>query len=355
VDTLKIAIIGTVGVPASYGGLETLVEYLLEDNYHEITVYCSGLHFRERVKSYKSAELIYLPLSANGISSIFYDCLSLFHAVLNGQRNILVLGAASAILFKFLLVIFPSLRIVVNVDGLEWRRQKWGRIAKLYLRFATYLAIRHSYKVIADNDAIAEFITENYGIKAEVIAYGGDHAIQAKINENALSKISSLDDYALGVCRIEPENNIEIILEAFKQVKRNIIFIGNWDASEFGRQLYEAYSQFDNIILLHPVYCIDELYTYRINCKLYVHGHSVGGTNPSLVEAMYFDCPIIAFDCVFNRATLENQGRYFDSIESLITEMNVDVNDVPKSCFKEIALRRYTWENIRLEYFRLFS
>lgn len=352
---MKIAIVGIVGVPASYGGLETLAENLLDNEDHEFTIYCSSLHYACKMKTYKNSRLVYFPISANGIFGVLYDFVCLIHSVFTNHKKILVLGVSSAPLFKILKFFSPTLQIIVNIDGLEWRREKWGVLAKLYLRFATWLAIKHSDKVIADNDAISEFVTFRYGAQTEMIAYGGDHALVGSEKADILSKISLLKRYSLSVCRIEPENNVSIILEAFKQSGENIIFIGNWDSSDYGKSLHDFYSKCTNITLLHPIYCADSLYTYRKNCALYLHGHSVGGTNPSLVEIMHFGCPIIAFDCVFNRSTLENHGGYFHSVESLLSQVEKYLTSKDIDVFREIASRRYTWDKIRDQYLSLFD
>lgn len=353
--SLKIAIVGIVGVPASYGGLETLIENLLDNEDHEFTVYCSSLHYASKVNTYKNSRLVYIPIPANGIFGVLYDFVSLIHSVFTGHKKILVLGVSSAPLFRFLKFVSPSLQIMVNIDGLEWRREKWGVLAKLYLRFATWLAIKHSDKVIADNDAVSEFVRSRYGAQTEMIAYGGDHALVGTEKVDILLDISPLKRYSLSVCRIEPENNIGLILEAFKQSGENIIFIGNWGSSDYGKSLFDFYSQCVNVTLLHPIYCADSLYTYRNNCALYVHGHSVGGTNPSLVEIMHFGCPIIAFDCVFNRSTLENHGGYFLSVEGLLSQIDKYLTSNDSGVFREIASKRYTWDKIRDQYFSLFG
>ena len=123
---MKIAVIGIVGVPASYGGFETLVENLIEDNTCSYTVYCSASHYSEKSVNYKNARLVYLPLRANGLQSIIYDVFSLFHALGSGHRNFLILGVSGAGVLPLVRFFFPSSKIVVNIDGLEWQRQKWS-------------------------------------------------------------------------------------------------------------------------------------------------------------------------------------------------------------------------------------
>ena len=352
---MKIAIIGTVGVPASYGGFETLVENLIEDDSERYTVYCSGPHYAERVTAHKNANLIYIPLSANGVQSIIYDIWSIIHALLTGHKNLLVLGTSGAIVLPLVKLFCPTVNVVTNIDGLEWKRQKWKGFAKVFLKFSERLAVKFSSIVVADNEAIAKHIETNYSSTCETIAYGGDHAYIEKILLQTSQIAFGTERYAFGLCRIEPENNVHLILDSFSDSKINLIFVGNWKASEYGRQLIEHCSTASNIKLLDPIYDLEALAFYRKNCDFYVHGHSAGGTNPSLVEMMHFDKPIVAFDCVYNRATMEDKGLYFLSSSSLLKILNnVDFLEGGEE-LGAIARRRYTWKVVRDQYRKLFQ
>lgn len=345
----KVAVLGTVGVPACYGGFETLVDNLLDDD-GEYTVYCSSKSYEDKLDTYKGARLVYLPFNANGVSSIFYDLISMLHAVVTGHKVLLTLGV-SAGLFLPLLRIFTRRRLVTNIDGLEWKRDKWNLLAKLYLKMSERAAVNYSHVIIADNKGIADYVEREYGVTAKVIAYGGDHVLSKPLSENS-------KPYALSVCRIEPENNIHIILEAFSKMSSQLKFVGNWGSSEYGNRLKKQYLVCPNIDLLEPIYDVDKLFALRDGCEFYVHGHSAGGTNPSLVEAMFFRKPIVAFDCVYNRATMEEQGLYFTSAKSLI-EL------IEKRCHAswgklgedlgEIARKHYCWSHIRNAYLALLS
>jgi glycosyltransferase involved in cell wall biosynthesis len=159
------------------------------------------------------------------------------------------------------------------------------------------------------------------------------------------------------LARIEPENNIELILEAFsKMPDQKLVIAGRWETSEFGRTMREKYKIFDNLMLLDAIYNQTKLSLLRSNCKLYVHGHSVGGTNPSLVEAMCVRLPVAAFDASYNRATTEDKALYFNSVDSLITIVNEFDSSKQKigDTMKEIADRCYTWNVIRQKYEALY-
>ena len=147
----KVAVIGTVGIPAKYGGFETLTEYLVENSNEDFdfTVYCSKPKYKERPKSYKNSRLVYLPLEANGKSSIPYDALSIIHALFYADV-LLVLGVSGAFLLPFV-KFFTKKKIVTNIDGLEWKRDKWGGLAKKYLKKQEAIAVKYSHEVVADN------------------------------------------------------------------------------------------------------------------------------------------------------------------------------------------------------------
>lgn len=165
------------------------------------------------------------------------------------------------------------------------------------------------------------------------------------------------ESYAIGVCRIEPENNIHIILEAFADAPLPLVMVGNWSNSAYGCELLERYKDAANILMHPPVYDHRQLDELRRGCTLYVHGHSCGGTNPSLVEAMYLELPVIAFDINFNRETTENRAMYFrDAAElrRIVSEMDEAHRMELAAAMKEIADRRYTWGRIAKLYSRLF-
>jgi glycosyltransferase involved in cell wall biosynthesis len=356
-----IAIVGAAGIPANYGGFETLAENIVR--YHdshcltgEITVYCSSQNYPVRATKFLSATLVYIPLSANGAQSIFYDVIALFLAILKRADVILLLGVSGAIALP-LVRFFSSAKIITNIDGIEWRRQKWHGLAKSFLRFSEKLAVRFSHVVISDNAAIASYVKQVYGITSEVIAYGGDHAVAVKAEFPI--DIHLPRDYAFSVCRIEPENNVHIILEAFSVLPRkNLVIVGNWNNSDYGLDLYKKYIGFKNILCMDPIYNLGILKTLRLKSSSYIHGHSAGGTNPSLVEAMHFSKPIYAFDCVFNRSTTENKAIFFESSETLTQLLRKstteDISQVAESML-EIGKRKYIWKIVAHKYFQLFD
>lgn len=359
---MKVAIIGTVGVPANYGGFETLVEQLVRHNQSEdlqYAVYCSKKSYSDERWVYHGAKTEYVGLNANGIQSIPYDILSLIKAAKKSDV-VLILGV-SGCAFLPVFRLFSKKRLVINIDGLEHRRDKWNKWARRFLKYSERQAVRYGDVIVTDNKGITDYVKNEYGKDSELIAYGGDHVLQDISEQEAAGILNkyglTAGDYSLAICRIEPENNVHTILEAFSRMPdKNILFIGNWDKSAYGKEMRERYSAFPNIKIQSAVYDLRDLNALRSNCKFYLHGHSAGGTNPSLVEAMFFAKPIIAFDCIYNRESTENRANYFSSADELVKIINdttLDFNDNASS-MQEIAGHRYRWETIARQYEKLY-
>jgi len=242
---------------------------------------------------------------------------------------------------------------------LEWKRKKWNKYAKWFLKFSEKQAVNYADIVIADNKVIQEYVQEEYGKESVLIAYGGDHVKHVSLTlEVSVKYPVTKGKYAFTVCRIEPENNIHLIIEAMSlQDELPLVIIGNWDNSEYGKNLREKYAHKEHIHLLDPIYDQYILDQIRSNCFIYLHGHSAGGTNPSLVEAMYLGLPILAYDVSYNKETTEHQALYFHTAIDLLKL----VNDTSEEMLKdkgnkmfEIASQRYVWKDIAAEYGKLF-
>ena len=360
----KVAIIGTVGVPAAYGGFETLAENLVLEkerlgHCYQMIVYCSAPAYQERIDDFHGAEIRYIPFKANGLQSIPYDILSILSALRDRCDTLLLLGHSGAFALPFLRLL-PSVRVITNIDGIEWKRAKWGRLARWLLRRTEAMAVRYSDVVVTDNVAIRDYVSETFDRASEVIAYGGDHAVVTAPKQIAGSAIPPVPEgYALCVCRIEPENNVHMILDAFSSMPDwPLVAVGNWEASYYGQELRAKYAGLKTITLLDPIYDISTLYALRRNARVYVHGHSAGGTNPSLVEMMHFGTALLAYDCVFNRNTTEDMAQYFGSAAHLqrhLDGFNAATAAEMGKVLQDIAQRRYTWAAVARAYFDLFD
>lgn len=361
-EKIRIAIIGTVGIPATYGGFETLAEYLTKHigDKLQFTVYCSSKAYSIRLKEYNNAQLEYIPLKGNGIQSIPYDIASLFKAAKTND-TILILGVSGCIALPFFRLFYKQKRLIVNIDGLEHRRGKWNGFTKWFLRFSEKMATRYADIIVTDNKGIQDYVSEKYKLPSVLIEYGGDHILR-NIEEELQQKILDKYDlrkksYSLKISRIEPENNCDLIIEAFVKTQSELVFVGNWSRSDYSRTLMKKYQECSNIHFVNSLYDLDELFIIRKHCKFYIHGHSAGGTNPSLVEAMFIGCPILAFNVIYNRETTENRADYFSNEEELRALLNKEESLFTKNgeSMIEIAHRRYKWKNIASMYENILS
>lgn len=362
---MKVAIIGTVGVPACYGGYETLVENLLDYKQNpnlEYQVYCSAKTYKKRPKEYKGAKLKYIPFNANGPQSPIYDTISLIHAYFTCDQ-ILSLGTVGSFILPFM-KLFSKKKVIFNLDGLDNEREKFSSFNQRIIGLARKIAAKYGDVCISDNQGIKDYAMNVYKKDSVLIEYGGDQAFTVKDDRKLKEKYGLIPKgYSFKVARIEPENNIRTILQAYSEMPdEQLVIVGNWMKSDFGRTMKDQYSKFKNIKILDPVYEPKEINLLRSNCKLYIHGHSAGGTNPSLVEAMNLGLPIIANGVVYNRETTENKAIYFenhdkDSLkESIIdTATNPILLQELSDIMAEIGKRRYIWKRICALYEKLFS
>lgn len=354
----KVAIIGTVGLPARYGGFETLTEHLVDElsDTYDFTVYCSSKKYsrEERKESWKGSRLKYIPLDANGIQSIFYDSWSILHA-LRCSDVLLILGVAGAWLLPFVRI-FTNKKIIISIDGIEWKRDKWPLAAKLYLWFAENLAVKYSHIDISDNESIQDYTSLRYETISRVIEYGADHTrVNAAPSEQDFLTYPFLSTpYAVKVCRIEPENNVLTILKVFSEnPEHHLVVVGNWENSHYGKDLKQKFSVFENISLLDPIYDQHTLDMIRGNASLYIHGHSAGGTNPSLVEAMFLGLPVICYGVSYNRTTTGDQAFYFSDEKELENLLKTLTQADIKKCalrMKKIAENKYVWNTVAEKY-----
>jgi len=353
----KVGVVGSVGLPAAYSGFETLVENLVE-NLHprfQFTIYCSRFFYKKRPKTYKNARLVYIPLKANGVQSIPYDLLSLMHALFIARcKTVLVLGVGIAFAIPLFQFLKPKTKIIVHMDGLEWKRSKWGGFAKSFLKYNERVICNRGKHVLVDNQGILDYVKETYGLNPYCLTYGASR--KGHIDETIRQQLPA-GKYALAIARIVPENNIDLILEAFSKLEMELVFIGDWKDSPLGVSLTERYSTFSNIHIINKNFDVNALFTYKEFAHVYVHGHSVGGTNPSLVEAMHFALPIVAYDAIYNQYTTNHQAIYFSSADQLIERIkSLGANDLNAigNAMQTYAQKHFIWEKVANDYAEIF-
>ncbi len=312
-----IAFIGAVGLPNRYGGFESFLEHVapvIVAEGHNVCVTCYAGAYEEHSKYYEGVERIFINLKANGPLSPIHDFIA-FLKVFRRSKNIVVLGVSAGPFFVLmrLLSFINKNEIITNIDGVEWRRDKYKGWVKFVLFVFDYLAQIFSTKIVFDNIELKSYIKEKFINKSVCIAYSGDHVKKYYRNELKTKKKS-----ALTICRIEPENNIDLLINGvLNSAFEEYIIIGNFQNSQFGKDLIFKYQSENRIIMLDPIYDGALINQYRQEAAVYLHGHSVGGTNPSLVEMLYYNCYIYCFECGFNRATAGSRAEYFNDSTSL--------------------------------------
>jgi glycosyltransferase involved in cell wall biosynthesis len=315
-DNMKLAILGTRGIPASYGGFETFAEKLasgLSTRGFDVTVFCE-LGKSSGPAVFQGARLRYVSAPSLGpLQTVLYDLRCLW-AARKGFDVVYMLGYGAA---PFCVI--PRLwgaEVWINPDGLEWARSKWGFVAKNYLRLMEWTSLRVANRIIADAEEIAAGLASRHRKlpACTVIAYGCE-AIEEPPSTEPLSEWGlAPGDYYLVVCRLEPENHVLEILQAFRQShsKKQLILVGSHrNETRYIAQLRTV--QDSRIRMIGTVYDQAKLTCLRYYSFAYMHGHSVGGTNPSLLEAMGCGNLVFAHDNPFNRETLGPCGFYFSS------------------------------------------
>jgi len=324
---MKIAILGTRGIPNNHGGFEQFAQYLsqyLANQGHRVHVYNSHTHPYQE-STWKGVMIIHKNDPENKIGTIgqfIYD----FNCIIDSRKRdfdiILQLGYTSSSIWGWLL---PKKSIIVtNMDGLEWKRSKYTKPIRQFLKFAEKLAIKTSDCLISDSLGIQAYLKNKHGKDSEYIAYGAE--VFSKPNGKVLNEYDVAKyKYNLLIARLEPENNIEVVLDGVVASKNSqpFLVIGNLN-TKFGKYLKEKFNNNINIRFIGGIYNLNHLNNLRYWSNLYFHGHSVGGTNPSLLEAMASDSLIVANDNVFNRSILGDEAFYFRTVNDIVQKMNIN-------------------------------
>lgn len=344
----RVAFIGSAGVPNRYGGFEAFLEHCAPviGASCPVVVTCDARLYAGERGDFDSVARVFLPIPANGAWSVLHDLLA-FAAVFRGSTHIVVLGVSGAPwfpLFRFMCALSGK-TLIVNVDGVEWRRAKFGLVKRAVLWIFEAVAQLAAHRIVVDNPGLLRFVLRPCRSKAQFIPYSGDHAPRA-------ARGAMVPGTALTVCRIEPENNIELLIEgALASRLSRYTIVGNWQRTAFARALWTRYRRERRVQLLEPIYEPTALARIRERCSIYLHGHSVGGTNPSLVEMMFYDCDIVAYDCEFNRHTAGSRATYFGDPAGLTRQIDAAIAD-PGS-HECATLAQYTASHVAARYLQV--
>lgn len=359
---VRVAITGTRGIPNNYGGFEQFAEHLsvaLVRKDFEVAVYNPHFHaFRE--ESYQGVTIVrkWCPEATFGAGAHYlYDYLCLRDAVRRRVDIVLECGYTSFTPALFL-VRRRKTRIVLNTDGIEWKRAKWGRFSSRLIALAETGAVRKSDRLIADNEGIAEYLRSQYGASSITIPYGT--VIPAAADPQLVRRYGlAPQGYYMALARLEPENNFEMILEGYLSSGSQMPFcvIGN-HATRYGSLLKKRFNH-ERIRFLGAIYDLPVVHALRHFAALYFHGHSVGGTNPSLLDAMASEAMVCAHDNPYNRAVLGEDAWYFSTASEVATHIREGAGDEAlrnrraSRNLKKIQ-SEYSWDRIADSYERLF-
>jgi glycosyltransferase involved in cell wall biosynthesis len=354
--TMRIAMVGTRGVPARYGGFETAVEEVgarLADRGHRVVVYCrSAAAEDDRPRRHLGMELVHLPAARKrALETLSHSALSVAHLLAHRTDAAILFNAANAPL----LPAFRAARIPVatHVDGLEWKRAKWGPVGQRYYRMAESLAVRWSDALIADAQGIADYYRSEFGAPTTLLTYG------APLIHPGTDRLADLglepDGFHLVVARFEPENHVDLIVDGYRRsaATKPLVVVGSAPyADAYTREVHRLAD--DRVIFTGGVWDqvqLDQLYAH---CLTYLHGHSVGGTNPSLLRAIGAGAAVLAFDVDFNREVVTDAGRYFRSpadVAALVDAAEADpVSAQTRGERARELAKNYDWDDVAAGY-----
>jgi len=300
---MRIAILGTRGIPASYGGFETFVEHLstrLVARGHDVTVYCRAHYVSPRQLEFHGVRLKVLPTVRHKyFDTVVHAFLSALHAVPGRFDAALVCNAANAPFTPILR--FTGTPVAINVDGLEHKRKKWGRLGRQYYRVAEYLSTLLPNEMITDAQVIQDYYLARYNSPSTMIAYGSE--VERRPDRTTVRKWRvEPNRYVLYVSRLEPENNAHLVIEAFKKVRTayRLLVVGDAPYAEHYIDSLKARARGDKRIIFTGFVFGQDYRALQQNAYCYVHATEVGGTHPALLEAMGYG------NCVLTLATPEN-------------------------------------------------
>ena len=357
---MKLAILGTRGIPANYGGFETFAEELsvrLVARGHDVTVYGRSNNIQFAGPKYKGVDLVILPtIGTKYFDTVFHTFLSVFHAIPRRFEAILICNAANAI-FAAVPRIF-STPVALNVDGLERKRKKWGFAGRTYYQISEYLSTIIPNVIVTDASVIREYYMQRYRAPSTMIAYGtGCERLETT---EALDRLNVKPrGYALYVSRLEPENNAHVAIEAFASVRTGMPLLIVGDAPYAHDYIARLKKTSDPRVQFTGGVYGTGYRELQSHAAIYIHATEVGGTHPALVEAMGAGNCVIVFDTPENREVVGDCGLFFKDAADLAAQIQRTIDDpLMVASLREKAQARarlrYSWEAITDQYEKLF-
>ncbi|HLM23655.1 MAG TPA: glycosyltransferase [Pyrinomonadaceae bacterium] len=360
---MRIAILGTRGIPASYGGFETFAEHLatrLVARGHEVTVYCRAHYVSPRQLEYHGVKLKVLPtIRHKYFDTVIHTFLSAIHAVSGRYDAALICNCANAPFSPILRL--TGTPVAINVDGLEHKRKKWGRLGRSYYRCAEYLSTLLPNEMVTDAQVIQDYYLARHHTPSTMIAYGSE--VERRPDRAAVRKWRvEPNRYVLYVSRLEPENNAHLVIEAFKKVRTayRLLIVGDAPYAEQYINSLKASARGDKRIIFTGFVFGQDYRALQQNAYCYVHATEVGGTHPALLEAMGYG------NCVLTLATPENLEvvaeagvPYIDEFDLAEKLQRVLRDGSLVQAYRNRAQQRiqahYAWDSVVDQYEQLFA
>jgi glycosyltransferase involved in cell wall biosynthesis len=350
---MEIAFIGARGIPASYGGFDTLVEELATGlaSSHHCIVYCRSGHYCDKPSQYRGVHLKYLPaLKLKVFESLFHTFLCSLHLIFNRPDVVYIVDNGNAPIAGFLRLF--GLKVIIHTDGLGWKRKKWGPVAQRLYRLTESLSTLFANAIVTDNPIMTQYYKDNYGADGYEIIYGAKNSFG--VDDIALEQHQLLSkSYILIVARIEPDNNVDLLIEGYvkSKCKKPLVVVGDTPYSHAYSNLLRSIAD-DRVLFLGRIDDQRKLNSLYAGAYVYLHGHEVGGTNPSLLRAMDAGTAPAVIDVPFNRTVIDDGGLWFgrDSQElaNLINHWDQSPELIEKISkrAKAIADERYLWSDV---------
>lgn len=356
---IKYSVVGSHGYKASYGGWDQLVNNLVEKKTKDVCVLVFNPKETPQYEpvNVENVRVVSLPLSAQGAEGVIYDSISILISVLKGYQILLLGIAAMPVMAMVKILLLGKIQVVANIGGVEWERPQFNRLTRAYLKFCLWLTKFTANVIIIDNEYYLKFFKEKATVSGatQIIPYGGviDRSISTATSQMKGRFPFLGGSYFLSISRAISDNKLLELCETFAgDDSKTLVLCSNFSSTSYGKTVFSKFKNIKNIYLIDKLYDKPILDYIRVNCKAYIHTHTLCGSAPSLIEMIVSERPIISVDIPQNRYTLANSGGYFQSFNDLpdILSMNSMSSFIPNNALQE----RYSWSAVVRQYENCF-